>query len=385
LASGTYFIGISGTTNEAGTFNFGQRAFAYTAPSGFKALNTQNLPASLVTKSNTVFDALIWSGDSVNNRKLTTSFGPDLFWAKQRNGVAYHSLNDSVRGPNAMLQSNTTTAEQVNSNGYVITFASDGVNVSNGSDINASGSTYVGWAWDAGTSTVSNTAGSITSQVRANATAGFSVVTYTGTGTAGATVGHGLGVVPAMILTKSRNNASDWDVYHSGLATPASNRLVLQSTAAVVSSTSSWNYTNPSSTVVTLGTSYSGNFSGYTHVMYAFSPVVGYNSISSYTGNGSSDGVFVYTGHRVRWLMIKRTDVADSWQIMDAARSDYNVADDQLYADLSNAESTTSSRGIDFLSNGFKIRGDNSGINASGGTYVYVSFAESPLNYSRAR
>jgi len=396
VSQGTAFSTLAGkilfpwidlyTSSDAAITNFGQRAFAYTAPSGFKALCTTNLPAPLVTKSNTVMDASLWTGNGTQTIVSGLQFSPDFVWIKSRSSTAYHMLFDIVRGAQARLHSNTTDQEQTGNNDLT-SFNSDGYTLDNNSspantDVNGSGITYVGWAWDAGTSTVSNTQGSITSQVRANATAGFSVVTYTGTGST-ASVGHGLGIAPAFYITKRRDSSSfgNWTVYHSSVGTQA---LELNSTGAAFSDSTRWP-SAATSTVFNIGSNGNVNTSSGTYVAYCFSPVVGYNSISSYTGNGSSDGVFVYTGHRVRWLMIKRTDVADSWQIMDAARSDYNVADDQLYADLSNAEATTSSRGIDFLSNGFKIRGDNSGINASGGTYVYVSFAEAPLNYSRAR
>ena len=384
--SGTVFpavFGPDGGVNCTCVFNFGQRAFAYPL-SGFKALCDTNLGAPVVAKPNTVMDVLTWSGDSVNNRKLTTNFGPDLFWAKHRNGGAFHSLNDSVRGPNAMLQSNTTSAEQVNSNGYVITFASDGVNVTNGSDINASGSTYVGWAWDAGTSTVSNTQGSITSQVRANASAGFSVVTYTGTGST-ASVGHGLGVAPAFYITKRRDSSSfgNWTVYHSAVGTQA---LELNSTGAAFSDSTRWP-SAATSTVFNIGSNGNVNTSSGTYVAYCFAPVVGYSSMGSYVGNGSSDGPFVYTGFRPRWIMIKATSISgESWVIKDSARGTYNPNEPNLYADLSIAEQTSNSpRYTDFVSNGFKLRGTDNGVNSSGTTYIYAAFAESPFQFSRAR
>ena len=384
LTSGPYFFAIGDSQSSATvsfSVNFGQRAFAYTAPSGFKALCTTNLPTPVVTKSNEVFDALIWSGDSVNNRKLTTSFGPDLFWAKQRNGIAFHSLNDSVRGPNAILQSNTTTAEQVNSNGYVITFASDGVNVSNGSDINASGSTYVGWAWDAGTSTVSNTAGSITSQVRANATAGFAVITgSTPASYVNFTFGHNLGIAPSLVIYKHTAVGGNWQVYHrSG----GGNNYNLNSTAGPANS-GTWSGLDPTSTLITIpSTIVSANSSAF--VCYAFSPVVGYSSFGSYTGNGSADGPFVFTGMRPRWVMIKGSSFAgESWFIWDTSRNTYNQMGARLLANEALAENSDQVFG-DILSNGFKLRNTWGGINGSSNTYIYAAFAEMPFNYSRAR
>ena len=376
--------------------NFGQRAFSYTAPTNFKALCDTNLPAPLTAKPNTLFDALIWSGDSVNNRKLTTNFGPDLFWAKQRNGVAYHSLNDSVRGPNAILQSNTTSAEQVNSNGYVITFASDGVNVTNGSDINASGSTYVAWAWDAGTTTASNGSGSITSQVRANVSAGFSVVTYTGNGTDGATVGHGLGLTPGMIIVKIRESSNGYDhgwiVAHSGLTNY--NSLWLNETGAANAGPGR-GWINPyGSSTFTLkagngGTSLFDNVNqnGKTYVAYCFAPVAGFSSFGSYVGNGSSDGPFVFTGMRPRWVMVKSTTITSNWMILDTARDTYNVASKELGANRAEEENNAEqfAGNTDINSNGFKLRSSNTEVNQSAATYIYAAFAENPFQYARAR
>jgi hypothetical protein len=379
---------VHGTGGSTQVANFGQRAFAYTAPSGFKALCTQNLPAPLVTKSNTVMDVALYTGNGSTQTISGLGFSPDLVWLKVRSNAVGHGLFDQVRGAGKALYSHATNAEYdygTTSSGELYQFNSDGFNLGSFGVWNVNNQTSVAWAWDAGTSTVSNTQGSITSQVRANATAGFSVVTYTGTGTAGATVGHGLGVAPGMIITKSRSNTSEWVVYHKGLATPASQRLELQSTAAVVSSASDWNYTNPSSTVVTLGTSYSGNFSGYTHVMYAFSPVVGYSSFGSYTGNGSTDGPFVYTGMRTRWVMIKCSSASGIyWVIMDAVRNSYNVVNGRLFPNTSDPEYTNNDA-MDFLSNGFKFRTVDATWNGSGNTYIYAAFAEAPFNYSRAR
>jgi hypothetical protein len=370
--------GSGGTMNY--TANFGQRPFAYTAPSGFKSLNTHNLPALAVTKSNTAFDTLIWSGDSVNNRKLTTNFSPDLFWVKARNSAAYHSVNDSVRGANAILQTNTTSTEQVNSNGYVTTFASDGVNVTNGSDINASGTNYVGWAWDAGTTTVVNTAGSISANVRVNASAGISIATFATLAGGSGTFGHGLGVAPKFIIQKSRTGAQDWYVYHASLG--ASAYMLLNSSAAPVSSTAVWGGTTPSSAIVTLGSGWTNNNHGNV-VAYCFAEVPGFSAFGTYTGNGSADGPFVYTGFRPAWIMIRRSDGIENWNLYDNKRNSYNVADLELYPNLSNSEGTYADR--DFLSNGFKIRNTNIGRNASGGTYIYAAFAESPFKYARAR
>jgi hypothetical protein len=380
------FAGHASSSGSAAVVaNFGQRPFAYTAPSGFKALCTANLPAPLITKPSTVMDVALYTGNGSTKTISGLGFSPDFVWIKDRSQANGHGLFDVIRGTTKGLFSNLTNAEVTDSNSLTA-FNSDGFTSGSGGttfSTNINGNSYVSWLWDAGSSTVTNTSGSITStvNVRANATAGFSIVTYAGA-SGGGSWGHGLGVEPKFIIFKRYTSTQNWFVFHK---TTGSWRYFegLNNTNADSDYSSSM---SASSTIVTLPNITEFNTGvGSSYLAYCFAPVVGYNSISRYTGNGSSDGVFVYTGHRVRWLMIKRTDASDSWQIMDAARSDYNVADDQLYADLSNAEATTSSRGIDFLSNGFKIRGDNSGINASGGTYVYVSFAESPFQYARGR
>jgi hypothetical protein len=365
--------------------NFGQRAFAYPV-SGYKALVDTNIPV-VVAKPNTVFDAVLYSGNNSTQSITSLAFNPDMVWSKCRNVGRSHRLSDAIRGSNVDLYTDTTASDNFYGTGSITAFTANGFNLDNSasSQYNTSGETYVSWAWDAGTSTVPNTQGSITSQVRANATAGFSVITYTGTGTAGATVGHGLGIAPGMIITKSRSNTSDWDVYHKGLATPASQRLELQSTAAVVSSASDWNYTNPSSTVVTLGTSYSGNFSGYTHVMYAFAPVSGYSAMGSYVA--SSGLPFVYLGFRPRYLLIKNVSSGStSWRVIDSARDTYNDGSGAYWLKPNASDAEVDERPVDLLSNGFKLRMTDGGdLNYSSDTYIYFAVAENPFQYARAR
>jgi hypothetical protein len=380
--SGILAPAVSLYGSQSGSLNAGSRSFAYTAPSGFKALNAANLPAPAVVKSNTVMDVKLYTGTGSAQSISGLGFSPDLVWVKQRNGGQNNILCDVVRGANQYLVSDTTQAEATSTT--ITSFDTTGFSVGGGGAVGGSGSTYVAWTWDAGSSTVTNTQGSITSSVRANATAGFSVVTYTGNSTAGATVGHGLGVAPAFIISKSRSNSSEWSCYHQSLGNAQS--IILNTTAAAGSS-STWNSTSPTSTVITLGVSGSTNFSGYTHVIYAFAPVVGYSSFGSYTGNGSTDGPFVYTGFRPRWLLIKCSSVAgESWFVLDSARSAYNVTQDYLVPNSSASESSAYNI-VDFLSNGFKLKTSTAGsaFNGSGATYVYAAFAEAPFNYSRAR
>jgi hypothetical protein len=360
--------------------NFGQRAFAYTAPSGFKSLCTQNLPAPLVTKSNTVMDVVTYTGNGGTQIISSLAFSPDFAWGKGRSTPSSHVVLDTIRGAGAkILYPNLTDAENAFGQQWISSFDSNGFTMSGA--YNGSGETYVAWCWDAGTSTVSNTQGSITSQVRANATAGFSVVTYTGTG-ANATVGHGLGVAPGFIIIKNRSAATNWRVYHSALGNTKA--IFLSTTGASDTSSVYWNNTSPTSTVFSVGSDDGANGNGNLMVAYAFSPVVGYNSFGSYTGNGSTDGPFVYTGMRPRWLLVKSSSYTDEWRIYDAVRLGYNAVATILTPNDSQAEAT-SGYPLDLLSNGFKLRGAGGPINTSGATYIYAAFAESPFQYARAR
>jgi hypothetical protein len=364
--------------------NFGQRPFAYTAPSGFKALCTANLPAPVITKPSDVMDVALYTGTgSALTPTSSLGFNPDLVWIKGRSGATDHALYDSVRGVEKRLESNTTDAE-VTSDGGVTAFNTAGFSVGTLAQVNTSSATYVAWTWDAGSSTVTNTSGTISSQVRANASAGFSIVTYTGTG-ANATVGHGLGVAPGMVIVKRRDTSGNWQVRHTSIAAASSIQLNLTNAAA--SATTAWNSTAPSSTVFSVGTDATVNASGGTFVAYCFAPVAGYSSFGSYTGNGSADGPFVYTGHRSRWILIKRTDSTGDWYLYDSARGDYNFNSNVLYPNLSNNEvgQGVGVVSIDMLSNGFKPRTATGALNASGGTYVWAAFAESPFQYARAR
>jgi hypothetical protein len=255
--------------------------------------------------------------------------------------------------------------------------------------MNTSAATYVGWQWKAGGTPASNTAGSITSSVSANTTAGFSVVTYTGTGAVGATVGHGLGVAPSLIIQKPRSAGTsddNWHVYHSSIG--ATGALSLNTTSGTSTSAVWWNNTAPTSTVFTVGGSGAAGYTnnnGSTYVAYCFAPVAGYSAFGKYTGNGSADGPFVYLGFRPRWVMFKKSSAAEDWVIFDTTRNTSNLTNLQLYPNLSSAEATGVAGVIDILSNGFKIRGTSDALNTSGGTYIYACFAESPFKFANAR
>jgi len=241
--------------------------------------------------------------------------------------------------------------------------------------MNTNAATYVGWQWNAGGTTVTNTSGTISAQVRANTTAGFSIVTWTGGGSAG-TIGHGLGVTPGMIIIKNRSGTQFWFVNHASIST--TQNLYLNDTAAVQSDGI---FTSRGATTFGVGTGVAGSATNY--VAYCFAAVAGYSAFGSYTGNGSADGPFVYLGFRPRFLIFKRTDTTGAWFMEDSSRGTYNVMGPELYANTSDAEAT--SNRLDFLSNGFKMRAANPGDNANGGTYIYMAFCENPFKFANAR
>jgi hypothetical protein len=322
---------------------------------------------------------------TIANTVNSISFQPDWVWVKGRSGATDHALYDAVRGVQNQLESNTTTAETAETTGLTA-FGSTGFTVGALAQMNTNTATYVAWQWNAGGSTVTNTSGSISAQVRANTTAGFSVVTYTGNGTSGATIGHGLGVAPKMIIVKNRSSGTaSWEVYTA--MTGATNILRLNSTIASTAGSSYWNNTAPTSSVFTVGNDGDTNGNGNSLVAYCFAAVAGYSAFGSYTGNGSTDGPFVYTGFRPRYIMVKRTDSTGAWEIYDSSRGTYNVQGPKdLMADSSGAENaSTISLGFDFLSNGIKCRDTTSYLNTSSGTYIYMAFAESPFKTSLAR
>jgi hypothetical protein len=327
---------------------------------------------------------------TITNGVAGQSFQPDFGWFKHRQDASRnHALVDSVRGTGEYLFCNlTSTAEtgitdavtSFNSNGFTLGANTGGTNVQY--TVNEGGGTpnEVVWSWKAGGTAVSNTAGTISSQVSANTTSGFSIVTYTGTG-ANATVGHGLGVAPKMIIVKRRDAVAYWDVYHASIG--ATGRLYLNTTDATNTSSAPWNDTAPTSSVFTVGTATDTNASGSTIVAYCWAPIAGYSAFGSYTGNGSTDGTFVYLGFRPRFVMVKCSSDVTSWWVYDSSRSTYNAVDLGLIPNATNAD--TSGYPLDFLSNGIKFRNSNGDFNGSGRTYIYMAFAENPFKYALAR
>ena len=386
--TGPYVAMFSGSSNASTSINFGQQPFSYTPPTGFVALNTYNLPASTIKNGAAYMAASTYTGNLTGqsitnggNNTLGTTFQPDLVWIKSRSAATDHKLTDSVRGVTKALISNTTGAETTDLTG-VTAINSNGFTVGVSTVYNNTGVTYVGWQWKAGTTSASNTNGSITSTVSANTTAGFSIVTYTGNGTNGATVGHGLGVAPSMVIVKSRSTAgTDWPVYHSSLG--ATGILPLDTTDAFIVTSTPWNNTAPTSSVFSVGTSGDTNLSARTYVAYCFAPVAGYSAFGSYTGNGSGDGTFVYLGFRPRFVLIKISSGVDNWFIFDTARGTYNDNNPYLLPNTSGAEGAFSAP--EMLSNGFKLNTTSTALNGSGSTYIYAAFAENPFKNALAR
>jgi hypothetical protein len=371
----------AGYTNQY-SMNFGQRPFTYTPPTGFNALNTYNLPAPSIANGAQYMAATTYTGNGTNGRVITTSLNEvGLAWVKLRSGIDDHRIANIVTGGNKHLKSNTTDAESTGTT-IIQGFSGNTFTVGTDTSVNANGSTYVAWGWAANGTGVTNNSGTITSTVSANTTAGFSIVTYTGSG-ANATVGHGLGVAPSMYIIKRRNTTGNWPTFHTSIT--ASNVLYLNVTDAQAAYSNVFNATNPTSTVFNIGTSTDTNASGSTYVAYCFSAVSGYSAFGKYTGNGSADGPFIYTGFRPRFIMIKNATAINNWAIIDTSRDAYNGALTRLHPNLTNADNTGAGIVLDVLSNGFKCRNSDPLENQSGQTIIYAAFAEHPFNYSRAR
>jgi len=361
--------------------------FYYTPPTGFLALCTSNLPDVAVTPSEH-FNTVTYSGTG-STQSITVGFQPDFTWFKSRSAARAHVLVDSVRGVTKELISNTTGAEQTSASDEDLTaFTSTGFTLGDvyNNSPNESGASIVAWNWKANGSGSSNTNGSINSTVSANADAGFSIVSYTGNGTAGATVGHGLTVAPEMIFEKKRSATDHWQVYNKDLhaSTPEDWYLILNLSNAAMDYEGIWNDTAPTNSVFSLGSYGGGNQSSATYIAYCFHSVDGYSKVGSYTGNGSTDGTFIYTGFRPAFVLVKSIDSANGWWIIDNKRDTYNLADAAL-APYSSAAEQGVYANKDLLSNGFKIRTANGQHNASGFSYMYLAFAETPFKYSNAR
>jgi len=373
--------GGAGATDSEG---YGQ--FYYEPPTGALALCTANLPEMTPDVTGDTpqdyFKTVLYTGNGSTQSITGVGFAADMVWAKARSAAYNHWIYDVIRGGNKGVLPNLTNSENTNTT-VLTSLDADGFTLGNNPELNDSGVTYVAWCWKAGGAAVTNNDGSITSTVSANTDAGFSIVSWTGTGSV-ATVGHGLSSAPDMVIVKGRSYAQNWLVYHSGLG--ATKWLQLNSSVAAITETAIWNNTAPTSSTFTVGTSAALNPSGGTNISYCWHSVEGYSKFGSYTGNGSTDGPFVYCGFRPAFVMIKSATQGLSyhnWYVHDSTRGPYNGNLPGLSANLLNQEFSFS--GADFLSNGFKIRANGGEYNQSGETYIFMSFAEQPFIYSNAR
>ena len=365
--------------------NFGQRPFAYTAPSGFKALCTTNLPtptigATAATQANKFFAPITYTGNGTT-QNINVGFQPDFVWNKCRSTGYSHYLQDTVRGANKVLRSATTGAETTETDA-IMSFISSGFIAGGNAATNYPNDTYVAWNWKAGGTAVTNTAGSITSTVSANPTAGFSIVTYTNASSG--TVGHGLGVAPAMVIYKDRTNSGvNWIVLHQSLTNMSNYYLRLNTTDGVATGITLGG--SPTSSVIYTNTNVIQN--GAASLAYCFAEVEGYSKFGSYVGNGSTDGPFQHCGFRPAFIMWKNAisaSQAGNWFMLDDIRDPLNTASRFLVANGADAESNIGV--VDFLSNGFKLKYAGGGsVNFSTDTYIFMAFARNPFKYSLAR
>ncbi len=331
-----------------------------------------------ITDPSAQFQIALYSGDGGGSNAITndgnSNLQPDFVWVKERTSSSSHALTNSTGGAGYILSSNNTNAQS--SAGAFSSFNSDGFTVGSDGKTNESGQTYVGWQWKAnGSTTASNSNGTITSTVQANTTAGFSIISYTGNGTNGATIGHGLSQTPQIFFPKCLSTTTNWEMYYFPTGgTKQYGYLNLDNAFAT------WSYTAPTSTTIGLSGSGDSNGNGRTMIGYAFHSVQGYSKIGTYTGNGDSNGTFVYTGFKPAYIMVKRTDSTGGWNIQDLKRSPFNVQDNFIQADDGDPEAAVGSGGLwDSLSNGFKLRQNLTTTNASGGTFMYMAFAQNPF------
>jgi len=331
---------------------------------------------SSITKPTDYFNTVTYSGNGSNNHTITgVGFNADFVWIKARDGSDDHRLFNQVAGINKYLETNNTNTEVTDA---ILTTNSDGYVLTNAGEVNSGTNTFVGWNWLAGGGTTTTpSGGTITTTASVNTTAGFSVFTYTGNGSA-AHLAHGLGVAPTVVIIKGRSNTDHWFVKHPSIA--ANEYIYLNGTGATTSGVNAWSATNPDATKIYVGTDAGVNGSGVTYVCYAFAEKKGYSKFSSYKGNGNANGTFVYTGFKPAWIMIKRSSHSGtSWEIRDNKRQPFPDGNaKRLFADDASAESSNN-EAIEKLSNGFKIRSTGGGHNTSGNTYIYMAFAENPF------
>tara|TARA_Y100000356_G_scaffold134146_1_gene142742 strand:+ start:714 stop:1781 length:1068 start_codon:yes stop_codon:yes gene_type:complete len=339
-----------------------------------------------INKSSDYFNTKTWSGNGSTQTISGIGFQPDLVWYKSRNNTYGHRWQDSVRGVGNVVYSNATQGQDTSVVNMITAYNSDGYALGADAGSNGSGVTFGSWNWKAGTTGSGNTSGSGTYKsytYSVNTTAGFSIVYYTGNGTAGHTIPHHLGAVPSLIILKSISASEHWQMYHHKIG--ATKYLELSTTAAEASNTNRWHNTTPTSSVFSLGNHTSVNTDGTTYIAYCFAEKIGYSKFGSYTGNGNSNGTFVYTGFKPAMVIYKGASGAntvDNWEVVDNKRTNANIGNPKnevLYPNLNNAEGTDTTDRMDFLSNGFKMRTNGTDYNGDGQTYIYIAFAENPL------
>ena len=329
------------------------------------------------------FNTKLYTGNATDDTAITgVGFQPDWLWGKNRTDATNHYFIDAVRGVTKEINSNNGDAEGTDAT-LIKSFDSDGFTLGNGS-LNQSSKDFVTWNWKANGQGSSNTDGTINSTYTSvNTTSGFSIVSYTGNGSAGATVGHGLGQTPACFITKRLSGTSSWGMYHQ--STGAGGFMEMNGTSGLQSNVAYFNNTAPTSSVFSIGTDAVNNTSGSTYIAYCFAEKQGFSKFGSYTGNGNTDGTFVYTGFKPAMIIFKiYSGGTGSWVMYDNKRNTFNVVNSALFPDLTNAEETADNGfecEVDMLSNGFKLRGTGNAywMNQSGWNYIYMAFAEEPL------
>ena len=397
--SGTYTFTASLYANPGQwDANFGQRPFAHSIPTGFKTLSTDNFSINTpsLIRPQKQFDTIIYSGNGSSPRAIGgLEFRPDFVWLKNRNSTNWHRVQNSIAGPHNTMYSNSTNSEAPNeSNGHVDSFTDDGfiVDDASGSAVNGGSNTFVAWCWKGGgnsntfnidgvgyasasaaglnTGTITPTGASI------NTEGGFSVITYTANGTAGATIPHGLGKKPGWIIIKCRSNTDNWMVYHHNIDTssPEDYYLELNAAGTRVNSTVMLNDTAPTSTLVTVQNDNSVNGGSRTYIMHSWAEIPGYSKFGQFTGNGNADGPYIECGFRPSLVIFKNTTTSEAWSMFDNKRDPHNPVAKFLRPNTNNAD-TSGSNDIDFLSNGIKVRTSNN-PNTNNSTYVFMAFAE---------
>ena len=326
-----------------------------------------------INKGESYFNTLLYTGNGGSQNITGVGFSPDWVWLKGRNNANNHNLNDTVRGVNKQVYADLNNAETTATT-HLTAFDSDGFTLGNDGAVNGNSDTYVSYNWLAGGSASSNGTGDITSSVSVNTTAGFSIVSYTGNGSATQTVGHGLGAVPKLMIFKRRNSSSDWIVYHNKRG--ATKYISLNSTGAGSAYEPYFADTEPTSSVFTVDTAGDINGSGDTFIAYCFAEKQGFSKFGIYRGNGSSTGPYVHCGFKPAWVLQKNVSATQGWQLQDNKRNGFNGANKLLQPHTSQTESDVNR--IDILSNGFRVITTDAGQNTNGSDYIYIAFAKSP-------